>query len=121
MSEIITIDWDWTPIHAAKARVLRLLKEHDLAWWVREIMNVRYRRSAGGLGTHVVLNLRGNPNGKQKMYIRAAMGDDMRRWCWNIDLLDSKLTPVDYGSGIVFDVKEGREAGPWVRMQVTKA
>lgn len=118
MADYVTVDWDDIPLAFAKKRVLRLLEANRvLGFAIRQV----YGRKSSNGKVHLIVELLGEFTPEGRMRVRAQLGDDPARWEWDMKRKDGPYAAVDYSHGVVFDRKDGKEAGPWAKIVVRAA
>lgn len=76
---------------------------------------VHWRVSAGGHGLHIIVCLRHPISAIDKFIFRMWNHDDIWRLSYDMIRYDTGTRDEGnlYATGVLFDLKNGREAGPW--------
>lgn len=124
MRDYVTLDWD-VPFAESMA-VDGVLKDFARPW--RDIVRRAWvRRSANG-HTHVLVEFRTELLVFQRFAFRGLMQDDPLRLLWDTQrcassdkYFKSKYADdlTDYSHGVLFDVKDGKEAGAWSSVAIS--
>ena len=107
--DYVTIDWDDCDFREAMRRIMML--------WNRDKHNIEvwYRTSAGGEGYHVWVQVFGKLEPWERFTLRQAWMDDKLRVGVYDDIRTRNPALVDYSHGVLFDMKDGRRSGEWVK------
>lgn len=118
----VTVDWDkpfppdWVK---GRGRAARTLKRAEAV----------YMRESGTKGFHVVVVRREERGGfslASKFQLRALLGDDGNRLSFDRQryrvagrgtVSHRRIFRGDYATGVLFDFKDGRQAGPWRKVR----
>lgn len=123
MRDYVTLDWD---VPFATAPSIDVISERLGPW--REIMRKAWVRKSASGNTHVLVEFRTELMVIQRFTFRGLMDDDPLRLMWDTNrcasneaYFKSRFTGdlTDYSHGVLFDVKDGKEAGPWSEVALT--